>query len=1061
MPATAQVRIGADTKEFKRAMDGINASLGKIGKNAKGLSGILGGTLGMLKKIGAVSVFGGVPAGLLAAQKAFNKFEHNMLEVYTLLPRANRSFFQTMKKDALAFSEAYGRMPEEVAKGMYQAISAGTSPTGLTEGFLAVAQKSAIAGVTDMKTAVDALTNVTNSYGEGTYDVSQVADQMFTAVSMSKTTFRELADYMYQILPTAGSLNVRLDDLLGSISALASTGTLTRVGTTQLRQMLIEMSRMGDKSQQAFLSGTGGVPLEEFIKRGGRLVDVIQIMAKVAEKRKVSIRNLFGSVEAGNAATTLANSKKFANMVAEIEEGSGGMMGRAFDKMSSSQKIRIDKIARTFMNSFIKVGEVIRPMIDDIITYFEGRAKALQEFDWEGLATKFKDVWFKIKKIIASGEGWEFFLLNAKIAIKKVLIQIRQLTDYWSAQFGIALNGGSSGWSKMTNALIGIASAFWDKFETRARDAGVVLLNAFAPALAFAKAALQQIAYDANPLNAKTSANKVSSARRSDMKGFMEERDWDINELLNTKRAAREAYFARVDMRKNDPDNIGEFYDVPTSQARAMFMLGRNVNFSGTGRQRGRDYLAQRGISQKDLDSLFGKQEFWKEGTIGEQAADALVGNGRMYPVTGIASDIGIAEGLGGPAFFKMLSVLTDLSNRSPNDAARQWAGELHQELVDMRAAQIEGMQIAASQGRLDKINPAFGQLSEHNAKNMVLLENYRKNMAEHQWTIKSLTKWRDQVRPREEKKSTKELNDSLELYREASKELAAEIKDLRENGMPIKSEVTKRLEASVRQHEQRVAELWAKYNRPMDDEEGIPDDGGNIVEDGERIAKNDYTMQAVQQVPMVADSKAKVGGGGGVWTGRYTPLDKNNDLLKENTDAIKENTKGRDNSVTNRANTQDDVSRQIAAWDGHPMANIYPRPETSTIQYRAGLRALKAREELNSRIRAVINPYRGGSLSKFNAGEARSGLISRYEEAAALSRVNPMPFQELMAKSDAEYLFAQDWNRMMQEQQNAYVKLRAAADDLREGSVLYRNVQKEAAEKYPRVTVDEVLNFQ
>ena len=188
------------------------------------------------------------------------------MEVFTLLPNANRAFLEEMKRDALKFSEEYGIQPEEVTKGMYQAISAGIDPIGLTSGFLKVAQEAAIAGVTDLRTSVDALTNVVNSYGEGVYDMQYVSDLMFKSVSMSKLTFRELSDYMYQILPTAGSLKLRLDDLLGSISALAATGTLTRVGTTQLRQFLIELSRSGDKANLAFLEASGGVPFEKFIK---------------------------------------------------------------------------------------------------------------------------------------------------------------------------------------------------------------------------------------------------------------------------------------------------------------------------------------------------------------------------------------------------------------------------------------------------------------------------------------------------------------------------------------------------------------------------------------------------------------------------------------------------------------------------------------------------------------------------------------------------------------------------------------------------------------------------
>lgn len=1125
MPATAQIRIGADTKEFKRAMDGINGQLGKIGNSAKGLSSILGGTLGMLKKIGGATVFGGIPAGLLAAQRAFNKFEHNMLEVYTLLPKANRAFFQTMKKDALSFSEAYGRMPEEVAKGMYQAISAGNAPKGLTDGFLAVAQKSAIAGVTDMKTAVDALTNVTNSYGAGTYDVAQVADQMFTAVSMSKTTFRELADYMYQILPTASSLNVRLDDLLGSISALAATGTLTRVGTTQLRQMMIEMSRIGDKSQQAFISGTGGVPLEEFIKRGGRLVDVIKIMAQVAERRKVSIRNLFGSVEAGNAAITLSNSKKFMNMVDTIEHGSGGMMGLAFDKMASSQKIRIDKIARTFMNSFIKVGEVIRPMIDDIITYFEGRAKAIQEFDWEGLATKFKDVWFKIKKIIGSGSGWEFFVLHAKIALKKVILGIRKVMDYWSAQLAIILSGGSSGWGKMSSALMEIASAFWDKFATGARDAGVVLLNAFQPALAFIKAGLQQVVYEMNPLNKKTGANQVSTARRDQIKSAMEEKGWNLKELLNNKLASRQARKARHDMMRKDPKNIGNMFGVERSQSLGQYALAERVHMGegfaphGAYKPTGWDIFRDRGFSQKDLESFYGKKgDFSGEGIMSDNDGISTWGWGKGA----VGPSVGLAEGVGSDKWDKFMRELVDITNDpSVGIEGRQWAGDLHKEMIELYLAKIEGMQIAGSTGMLDHINPEFSLiLDELNARNLVLMKNYKKNMFEYQGTINTLTKWRDKARPEEQRKNEEKLTKAIADYKVAQKELSAEIKHLRENGLPAKSDETRRLEASIKAQEARVADLWNAFQRPRDEEEGVPDDGGNIVEEGEAIGNNDRIIQAIQKVPMVADSKQRVGGGGGVWTGRYTPLDKNNDLLDENIEATKKNTEalngGRTNSVLDgirnnppltdhnfwgetqsRANFRasekafkesaeikdelmgtslrelydplNDSLKVFTKWNGE----IFQKPEMNNENGGFPI-ANPTHGELNpynwvhgawNEEKQWFDPKIGEANPEFDPKSRLPSLqrefLERIADAGGAATGRKMTHQEVFAASDAEYLYVQEWNEMVAGFQRLYVEQMAAAKELRIGTEEYRAAQQEALKLYPRVTVDEVLNFQ
>jgi len=420
MPATAQVRIAADTAQFKRAMTEVNKTMAKLGKNVGVLRksfNLLSASINSLGKIGSGI---GLPAILGASSKTFADFEKNISEVFTLLPKANRGAFNQMSKDALRFSEKFGVLPEEVTRGMYQSISAGVQPETLMEddGFLETAQKSAIAGVTDLKTAVDAFTNVMNSYGEGVYNVAEVSDMMFKAVSMSKTTFRELSDYMYQILPTAGSLGIRLDDLLGSISALAATGTLTRVGTTQLRQMFIELGRTGDKANSAFLQASGGTPFQQFIRDGGRVTEVIAMIGDVAKRRGTDLRNLFGSVEAGNAAINLFNSQSVQGMIQELDEDSGaaaGAMSKAFTVMADTLSFKFARLQRTFMNLFIKIGDVIKPVLKDITSELTRVITNLSNLDWDGMKRGFYRAYTALKNIIKEGKLGE--LLESALAL--------------------------------------------------------------------------------------------------------------------------------------------------------------------------------------------------------------------------------------------------------------------------------------------------------------------------------------------------------------------------------------------------------------------------------------------------------------------------------------------------------------------------------------------------------------------------------------------------------------------------------------------------------------------
>ena len=53
--------------------------------------------------------------------------------------------------------------------------------------FLETAQKGAVAGVSDVSTAVDGLSSVVNAWGEKNITAAQASDLMFTAVKEGKT----------------------------------------------------------------------------------------------------------------------------------------------------------------------------------------------------------------------------------------------------------------------------------------------------------------------------------------------------------------------------------------------------------------------------------------------------------------------------------------------------------------------------------------------------------------------------------------------------------------------------------------------------------------------------------------------------------------------------------------------------------------------------------------------------------------------------------------------------------------------------------------------------------
>ncbi|MCK5433065.1 MAG: phage tail tape measure protein [Gammaproteobacteria bacterium] len=367
------VEIGADT-------DGLDKGIASAGAAIDGLEKKGGGMAAFGKNMTSVGsgMTKGVTVPILAAGVAFAAvsskaatFENSMNEVFTLLPNLSADAMDQMSADALQFSTDFGVLSSETVPALYQAISAGV-PKDNVFNFLEVANKAAIGGVTDLETAVDGITSVVNAYGSDVIGASEASDLMFTAVAKGKTTMDELSKSLFNVIPTASALGVEFGDITAALASMTAQGTPTSVATTQLRQLLVELSKDGGKTSKAFKE-IAGVGFAEFIAQGGNVQGAMAIMEQAADKNNVALSDMFGSVEAGNAALKITGkgAEGFANNIAAMAD-SAGATDTAFKKMDEGATRSMEQIKAAFDSAMIKIGNEFLPIVkDDLLPIFK------------------------------------------------------------------------------------------------------------------------------------------------------------------------------------------------------------------------------------------------------------------------------------------------------------------------------------------------------------------------------------------------------------------------------------------------------------------------------------------------------------------------------------------------------------------------------------------------------------------------------------------------------------------------------------------------------------------
>ncbi len=263
-----------------------------------------------------------------------------------------------------------GVLPEEVVPALYQAISAGV-PEKNVFGFLETATQLSIAGVTDLETAVDGLTTITNAYGVENISAQEAADTLFTAMKLGKTTVGEMAASLFQVVPAAAAAGITIEEVSAGLAAITAQGTPTRVAATQMRQAIVELGKAGTIAFKVFEEATGQT-FPQFVRGGGTLEEAFQVLAAEAEASGGSISDMFGSVEAGMSALTLTSATGAAawgsNMDAMADKT--GAVSEGFDTMNEGIARGWDRISAIISVALIEIGESLAPVVEDFLEAF-------------------------------------------------------------------------------------------------------------------------------------------------------------------------------------------------------------------------------------------------------------------------------------------------------------------------------------------------------------------------------------------------------------------------------------------------------------------------------------------------------------------------------------------------------------------------------------------------------------------------------------------------------------------------------------------------------------------
>ena len=307
---------------------------------------------------GATAVAAAIGAMSAAVIALGSEFESANAKASTLFGDAQVDMTQYQGK-MLELSTKTGLAASELGNTMYDALSAGIPASDdMSEamGFLEKNTKLAKAGFTDINTATTATAKVLNAYKMDVSETDRVHKILMQTQNKGITTVNELGSVLSQVTPTASAMNVAFEQVGAALANMTAQGTPTAQATTQLNQLFAELGKSGTKGQEGLMkalegSKYAGKGFSDLMKEGVPLNEILDLMDTYASKNKLSLLDMFSSIEAGKAALAVSgqNSKQFTEnlkaMGTEVD-----VVGEAYDKVTNTFEEKSKKAVNSLKN---------------------------------------------------------------------------------------------------------------------------------------------------------------------------------------------------------------------------------------------------------------------------------------------------------------------------------------------------------------------------------------------------------------------------------------------------------------------------------------------------------------------------------------------------------------------------------------------------------------------------------------------------------------------------------------------------------------------------------------
>lgn len=315
-----------------------------------------------------------------AAVKMALEFDGSLRKIVGLVG-VSREQVDAWRGDLLAMGVEVGKMPAELAAGLFDVTSAGNRGSVALD-ILRAASMGATAGLGDTKTVADALTSTLNAYGAANLSAGKATGILVATVREGKTSAETLAPVIGALLPIAAELGISFDQLGAAIAHLTRTNGDSAASATMVRNIMAGLLRPTAQAAHIFEQfGLSGEKLRKMLAERGLLATLLELRKRFGTNTE-ALGKAFRSIEAVTGILALTRDEGRAAI--PIFEALAGTterdLVRAFDAAKGSGFALRQAMARVAGGAILLGGQIL-PVIVPIFSRFgEILTKAAEAF---------------------------------------------------------------------------------------------------------------------------------------------------------------------------------------------------------------------------------------------------------------------------------------------------------------------------------------------------------------------------------------------------------------------------------------------------------------------------------------------------------------------------------------------------------------------------------------------------------------------------------------------------------------------------------------------------------